>query len=83
MDCVATKEILTVRVAPETREALDALAAAVDRDRSYLVNEALTAYWQIHRWHIEHIGRGLKEADAGLFAPESEITKAFKKPRRK
>ena len=57
------------------------LAAAVDRDRSYLVNEALTAYLEIHRWRIEHIERGLKEADAGLFAPESEVAQQFAKPR--
>jgi predicted transcriptional regulator len=38
------RETLTVRVEPGTRKALDGLAEAMDRDRSYVVNEALDAY---------------------------------------
>ena len=59
------KETLTVRIHPETRKALDAIAAAVDRDRSHVVNEALTAYVETHRWQMDHIRQGLREAEAG------------------
>ncbi len=34
------------------REALDAVASALDRDRSYVINEAIEAYLDIHRWQM-------------------------------
>ena len=57
---------------------LDAIAGALDRDRSYVLNEAISAYLEIYRWQMEHIKEGLKQADAGKFASELEVTKAFK-----
>src|SRR2546428_10292142 len=56
------KETMTVRIEPETRDALDAIAASLDRDRSFVVNEALAAYIDTHRWQVEHIQHGLREA---------------------
>jgi predicted transcriptional regulator len=38
------KETLTVRVQPETRRALDAIAQSLNRDRSDVVNNALAAF---------------------------------------
>ena len=63
------KETLTVRVETETREALDAIAQALDRDRSHVFNEALAAYVDIHQWQVEHIRQGLREADSGNTLP--------------
>jgi len=77
------KETMTVRIEPETREALDAIAAALDRDRSHVVNEALDAYVETHRWQIEHIRQGLREADAGKFAREKDVKKTIARLRRK
>jgi len=77
------KETLTVRVEPKTREALDAIAAALERDRSHVVNEALAAYVETHRWQVEHIRQGLREAQAGKFVPESEMKKLVSRLRRK
>ena len=44
----------------ETRKALDAIAEALDRDKSYVVNDALAAYVETHRWQAEHIRQGLR-----------------------
>ena len=77
------KEILTVRVESETREALDALATALDRDRSYLVNEALASYLEVHDWQVSHIREGLRQAKAGNFAPPSEVNRVLARLRRK
>ena len=52
------KETLTVRIEPATRDALDAIATALDRDRSYSVNDALARNLDMHRWQIEHIPQG-------------------------
>jgi predicted transcriptional regulator len=81
--CYMPKETLTVRVEPETREALDAIAEALDRDRSHVVNEALAAYVETHRWQIEHIRQGLREAEAGRFVAEATVRKTLARLRRK
>jgi predicted transcriptional regulator len=77
------KETLTVRIEPETREALDAIAEVLDRDRSHVVNEALAAYVETHRWQMEHIRQGLREADAGRFVAEGTVRKTLARLRRK
>ena len=55
-----SKDTITVRVEPEIRGALDSLATALDRDRSYVINEALAAYIETHSWQVEHIRQGLR-----------------------
>ena len=77
------REIMTVRVESETKQALDTIAATLDRDRSYVVNDALAAYVETHRWQIEHIRRGLREANAGKFVPDREMKRALDRLRRK
>ena len=68
---------LTVRIDPEKKAELDAIAAARDRDRSYLVKEALREYLEVQRWHMEHLQQGLREADAGIFVSEAKMKKTI------
>lgn len=75
------KDTLSVRVEPQTRSALDSIAVALDRDRSYVVNEALNAYVETHQWQLEHIQQGLREADAGKFASERGVKKVLNRLR--
>ena len=42
------RKIMTVRVEPRTRKALDGIATALDRDRTYVVNQTLEAYIDVH-----------------------------------
>lgn len=67
------REIVTFRIDADTRAALDRLASALDRDRSYLINEAVEAYLALHAWQIAHIEEGLRQADAGEFAAGREV----------
>ena len=71
------KESITVRLDSERRAELDAVAQAMSRDRSYVVNEAIVSYLAVHRWQIAHIQEGLRQADAGEFATEQEVAAAF------
>jgi len=64
---------MTVRVDVRIRKGLDGIAAALERDRSYVVGKALKAYINTHRWQIDHIQQGLREADAGKFSPAGEV----------
>jgi predicted transcriptional regulator len=77
------KQTMTVRIDTQTREALDGIAAALDRDRSYVVNQALAAYVDTNHWQIEHIRQGLREAEAGKFVSEAKAGKVLDRLRRK
>lgn len=67
------KETVTFRTEADTRVALDRLATVLDRDRSYLINEAVEAFLAVHAWQIAHIADGLRQAEAGKFADEQEV----------
>jgi predicted transcriptional regulator len=72
------KETLTVRVESQTRESIDAIAEATNRDRSFVINEALSAYIDVYRWQVEHIHAAIREADAGRFVPDAEVRRRIR-----
>jgi RHH-type transcriptional regulator, rel operon repressor / antitoxin RelB len=77
-----SRETISFRLESEKREALDAVASALDRDRSYIINEAIEAYLDVQRWQMEHIRKGLRQADAGEFAAEAEMKTTFSRRRK-
>ena len=66
-------DTLTVRVDAETLKALDTIAEMQDRDRTYIVKEALRAYLEVNDWQLAHIRQGLSEARAGKFASDADV----------
>jgi predicted transcriptional regulator len=68
---------VTVRLEKDAVEFLDALGKSLDRDRSYLIKEAVDSYISLHRWQIEEIKKALAEADAGDFASHEEVEAMF------
>lgn len=77
-----TKETISFRIEREKKAALDGVAAELDRDRSYVINEAVDAYLEVRQWQLEHIREGLRQAQAGEFATEDEVRQAFARWRR-
>ena len=71
------KETVTFRLDAAKKAALDAIAAGMDRDRSYVLNQAIEAYLDVYRWQVEEIRKGLAEAEAGDFATDEEVEAAF------
>jgi len=51
--------------------------------RGHVVNEALAAYIETHRWQLEHIHQGFRQARSGRFVPEPEADKRIARLRRK
>lgn len=76
-----SRESISFRLESEKREALDAVASVLGRDRSYIINEAIEAYIDVHRWQLDHIREGLRQADAGEFATEAEMKATLSRPR--
>ena len=70
---------VTVRLDKESVAVLDNLAKSFDRDRSYLIKEAVQSYISLHQWQLEEIKKAIAEADAGDFATEKEMQALLKK----
>ena len=76
------RETITFRLDLDKRKELDAIAMSLDRDRSYILNEAINAFLEVHRWQIDHIKEGLRQADAREFASEAEVKASLTKWRK-
>ena len=59
------KQTISFRLESEKVSALDELAQSLDRDRTYLLAEAVQAYLDTQQWHLAQIRGGIAEADAG------------------
>jgi predicted transcriptional regulator len=73
------KANVTVRLDKSKIALLDEFATAVDRDRSYLIKEAIDGYLEIKQWQRDEIRKAIAEADAGDFVPEAEMEALFAK----
>lgn len=71
------KETITFRLDRTKREALDEIAKELDRDRSYLLNEAIENYIEIYKWQITEINLAIAEADAKDFASDEDVDTMF------
>ena len=68
---------VTVRLDQDTVAFLDKLAEFEDRDRSYMIKQAVANFVRLHRWQIEEVRKAVKEAESGLFATDKEVAKMF------
>ena len=70
---------LSVRVEPEVKARLDALADATQRSRSFLAAEAIREYVEINEWQLQEIQNGVAEADVVDFASDDELASLARK----
>ena len=73
------KEVITFRLESQMKDALDEIASSIQRDRSFVLSEAITLYLDVHRWQLEDIQKAIAEADAGEFATDKQVTETFSK----
>lgn len=62
---MANQRTISFRLDEDKIEALDGLAESVDRDRSYLLNEAVTNYLELQAYQVGLIKEGLKAVKDG------------------
>jgi predicted transcriptional regulator len=70
---------MTIRIEDEVKDRLDRLAESTHRSKSYLAAEAIRQFVENNEWQISEINAGLKEADAGDFATDAEVSAFAKK----
>ena len=69
----------TVRLPDEVTKKLDALAAKLDRSRSYVAAQAIGDFVDREEWQLADIEAGLREANRGDFATDAEVTATIAK----
>jgi predicted transcriptional regulator len=70
---MSTPRIVTFRIDPEKVAELDALAKAMDRDRSYLLNEAVDSYLGEQRRFAAMVEEGLEAARKGEMIDDEDV----------
>ena len=77
MSCMEDKTTISFRIGTKEKKALDRIAASMQRDRSFVLNEAITEFLERQKAYKASIERGLAQAKAGEFVTEEEVEDAF------
>jgi predicted transcriptional regulator len=76
------EKTISFRAGAEKIDALDSLAAAQRRPRSYLINEAIENYIELHAYQDALVRKGLEELRKGRVVSHEEVVKRFKRTAR-
>ena len=57
--------LISVRTDESTIKQLDRIAESLDRNRNWLINEAIRQYLDLHSWQYEQIQKGIADSNSG------------------
>ena len=75
----SNEKTISFRAVAEKIEALDSLATAQERPRSYLINEAITNYIELHAYQDALVRKGLVEMRKGRVVSHEQVLKRLKR----
>jgi predicted transcriptional regulator len=64
---------VTCRLNADDVAFLDTLGEQVDRDRSYLIKQAVARFIAHQRWQVEEVERAIAEVEAGKVVSEEDF----------
>jgi predicted transcriptional regulator len=70
---MSSPRTISFRIAPEKVDELDVIAKALDRDRSYLLNEAVETYLSEQRRFVALVEEGLGASRKGRLIDHEEV----------
>jgi predicted transcriptional regulator len=70
---MASPRTISFRIDADKVAELDQLAKNLDRDRSYLLNEAVEGYLEQQRRFRAMVEEGIRDADTGRTIPDEEV----------
>ena len=80
ISCIMTRpRTISVRIDDRKVKQLDAYAQQDDRDRSYLLNEAVDRYLEVRQLQTARIEEGLRQAAAGEVMEHAEVIARLRK----
>jgi len=77
-----TEKTISFRADAQKIDALDSLAAAQNRPRSYLINEAITNYIQLHAYQDALVRKGLEDMRKGRLVSHEQVVRRLKRTSR-
>ena len=68
-------ETLLVKVwlAPELDQQVADIAVALDRPKSWLIEQAIKDFVAVQAWHLAAIDEGIRDADAGRIVSHDDV----------
>ena len=72
-------DLVSLRLDPDIRKRLDALAVATGRSRSAIAAEAVKQYVDLQEWQIAAIKKGVEQADRGEFIDHARLKSKWEK----
>ena len=64
---------VSVRLQSELNEQVTAIAAALDRPKSWIIEQALKDYVALQAWQLAAIDEGIKAADDGRLVAHEDV----------
>jgi predicted transcriptional regulator len=64
---------VSVRLQPELNDQVAAIAAALDRPRSWVIEQAVKDFVAVQEWQLAAIDEGIRAADAGQVVPHEDV----------
>jgi predicted transcriptional regulator len=74
-----TEKTISFRAEADKIDALDSLAAAQDRTRTYLINEAIGNYIELHEYQDALVRKGLEAMRKGRLISHDEVMKRLRR----
>lgn len=74
-----SEKTISFRADADQIAALDSLAAAQDRPRSYLINEAISSYVELHVYQDALVRKGLQEMRQGRLVSHDKVARRVKR----
>jgi predicted transcriptional regulator len=75
----SSEKTISFRAAAKKIDVLDSLAAAQDRSRSYLINEAITDYIELHAYQDGLVRKGVAEMRKNRVISHDEVISWLKR----
>jgi predicted transcriptional regulator len=66
---------VSVRLQPELNEQVSAIAQALHRPKSWVIEQALKEFVAVQTWQLAVIDEGIRAADAGRVVEHDEVAK--------
>jgi predicted transcriptional regulator len=64
---------VSVRLDAELNDRLAAIAAALDRPKSWVIEQAIADFVRLQEWQLAAIEEGIRDADAGRLVAHEEV----------
>ena len=72
-------DLVSLRLDPDIRKRLDALAVATERSRVAIAAEAVKQYVDLQEWQIAAIKKSVEQADRGDFIDHTRLRSKWEK----